>query len=101
MPTFLLFFCLHLAVCCWNVAAGVHMDRPPQSPNLNHIENLWDVLKKTLRGNLTVPSSIQDLIKTVMELWTEINLVTFQELIETMPWRMRVVIQFRGGPTKC
>ena len=38
-----------------------HMDWPPQSSDLNPIENLWSVQEKALRSGLTLPSSIQDL----------------------------------------
>ena len=71
-----------------------------QSPDLNPIENLWDVLDKDLRSGPTLPSSIQDLGEKLMQHWMEINLVTLQKLIETMPQRMRAVIKAKGGPMK-
>ena len=64
------------------------------------IENLWDVLEKALRSGPTLLSSIQDLDEKLMWHWMEINLVTLQKLVETMPQQMHAVIKAKGGPTK-
>jgi len=77
-----------------------HMDRPPQSPDLNPTDNLWDGLEKALRSGPTLPSSLQDVGEKLMQLWTEINVVTLQKLIETMPQRTQAVIRTKGAPTK-
>ena len=43
-----------------------NMDWPPQSQDLNPVENTWDVLEKTLRSDMTLPSSMQDLVILLM-----------------------------------
>ena len=60
------------------------------------------IVKEWFRGcsSPTLPSSIQDLGEKWMQLWTEINVVTLQKLIETMPWGMCVIIKAKGLPTK-
>ena len=77
-----------------------HMHWPPHIPDLNHIENNWDVVEKALHSGPTLPSSIQELGEKLMQHWTEINLVTLQKFIETMPQQMCAAIIAKGSPTK-
>ncbi len=44
--------------------------------------------------------TIQDLGGKLMQLWMEVNVVTLQKLIKTMPQRMRAVLKAKGGPMK-
>ena len=62
---------------------------------MRHYFQTWIVQEK--RNGPTPPSSIQELSEKLMQHWTDINLVTLQKLIKTMPQRMRAVIKAKGG----
>ena len=55
------------------------------------IENLWDMLEKTLHRSLTLLSSIQDLGERL--LCMKVNVVMLHKLIKTMPRPMCAVIK--------
>lgn len=57
-------------------------------------ENLWDVLEEPLQSAQTQPSSVQKLLH-----WMEMNPVTLQTLMGTMPQPACAVTKARGGPT--
>ena len=75
------------------------MDWPAQSPDLNPIELLWDVLERRLRARPHRPSSIPLLNAAHREGWAAIPQETFQHLVERMPARVEAVIKAKGGPT--
>lgn len=72
---------------------------PPQSPDLNVIENCWNYVKKQLR-NYKAAISKPELKKQILEIWRNIPTSFVQALISSMPRRMAAVKQFRGNPTK-
>ena len=73
---------------------------PPQSPDLNPIEELWSILESGLRKHKPEPSNIQELEKIVIEEWKSIPKEIYQNLISSMPSRIQAVISANGGHTK-
>ncbi|MCI4391499.1 hypothetical protein PGIGA_G00135220 [Pangasianodon gigas] len=54
---------------------------PPNSPDLNLIKYLWDVLNKQVRSMEAPPCNIQDLKDLLLTFWCQIPQHTFRELI--------------------
>ena len=73
-------------------------DFPPQSPDLNPIENIWGIMKN--RADLSKVSSQQDLFNKVKKIWDELTLNEIQNLITSVPRRINSVIQAKGNNTK-
>ncbi|VVC36816.1 Ribonuclease H-like domain [Cinara cedri] len=71
---------------------------PPQSPDINPIENLWDYLDRKIRDyNI---SSKETLKKTLEEEWNKITAETTRHLVYSMSKRLEAIIRFKGYPTK-
>ena len=74
------------------------MDWPPQSPDLNPIENLWKTLRvKVMERN---PSNTEDLWVKLQEGWSKISIEDCQELIRSCSRRCAAVIESKGSFTK-
>ena len=71
---------------------------PAQSPDLNPIENLWNVVKVVLKGKK--PTNKDELWSLVKEAWYGIPQATCQKLIDSMPRRCLTVIKSNGLATK-
>lgn len=56
---------------------------PPQSPDLNPIELLWDELDRNIRK--TCPTSEKDLWEKLQKEWNKLKPETLEKLIERMP----------------
>ncbi|GFU56971.1 hypothetical protein NPIL_398941 [Nephila pilipes] len=75
-------------------------DRPLQGSNLNSTENHWEILKQRIRDGLSLPSSTQSLGEKLIQTCTTISTEIIQNHIETMPRRIRAVIQVNDDPSK-
>ena len=76
------------------------MEWPAQSPDLNPIEPLWAHVKQCLARHPTYPTSIHELWERLQEEWNKIEPSVCQNLIESMPRRVEVVLKAKGGYTK-
>ena len=73
---------------------------PPQSPDLNPIEHLWDVVEREIRIMDVQPTNLQQLRDAIMSIWTKLSEECFQYLVESMPRRIKAVLKAKGGPTR-
>ena len=75
------------------------MEWPPNSPDLNPIENLWKLVKDLLRHH-NRPRNKQEMMQTIEAVWNEVSMEQLQTLIASMPKRIKAVIAAQGGSTK-
>jgi|KBSSwiStaDraftv2_1062776.scaffolds.fasta_scaffold275747_2 transposase len=73
---------------------------PPQSPDLNPIEHLWDELERRLRKRENIPRNKQELFSALKEEWLNIEPHVLANLIDSMPRRVKAVLKSRGMPTR-
>lgn len=75
------------------------MEWPPNSPDLNLIENLWSHLKYRLSQYNDTPGSIEELWERIQDIWTNTDIDFLHELYESMPRRIRMLYKNKGGYT--
>lgn len=76
------------------------MEWPAHSPDLNPIENLWEILDNKIRQRNTFPKDSDELAALAMDEWKKIPIETIHNLIESMPRRLRMCINSKGWHTK-
>ena len=75
------------------------MGRPSMSSDLNPIEHLWGILKQKVE--VCKVSNICQLRNVVMEKWKSIPVATSEALVNSMPRKVKAVLDNDGGHTKC
>jgi len=82
----------NLGMECWQ--------HPPNSPDLNLIENIWHHIKHvvvTEYPNITSQSELQAVVNSI---WDGFSNDQWNGLVESMPERLRAVIDAKGGSTQ-
>ncbi len=74
------------------------MDWPSMSPDLNPIEHLWGILKWKVEERKV--SNIHQLRDVIMEEWKRTPVATCEALVNSMPKRVKAVLESNGGHTK-
>ncbi|GFU13198.1 transposable element Tcb1 transposase [Trichonephila clavipes] len=70
---------------------------PPQSPDLNPIEHLWDLLERKIRQHNI---SSKDMLKSVLkDEWKKISSEEITKLVNSMLKRLQEAFKRRGYPT--
>jgi transposase len=74
---------------------------PPNSPNLNPIENIWAYikLKHRIAKEYTHITSVKAMKQVVVRIWNEFEDHRWDHLVESMPDRIQAVIKAKGGST--
>ena len=85
----------------WFADRGISVVKwPPRSPDLNPIENLWNLLDLRLRRRPRLPGNVEELWKAMQEEWGEITQAQCENLVESLPRRYKAVVKAKGWETK-
>jgi transposase len=71
---------------------------PANSPDLNPIENLWNIMKRNI-SEKHQPRTVQQMRQALYTEWKAIPQSKLQALVESMPDRIKAVIKAKGRHT--
>jgi len=67
---------------------------------LNPIENLWKILKDRIQQRKPFPRTVEQLKAALREEWGKLEPDVLINLVNSMPKRVKMVIEARGGHSK-
>ncbi|GFU38478.1 transposase domain containing protein [Nephila pilipes] len=76
------------------------MSWPPNSPDLNRIEHIWDVMGRQFRVPRPPIRNILDLSDRCLNIWYNLSPVIYQGIVASMPRRVEAVLRAKDGPTR-
>jgi len=75
------------------------IDLPPQSPDLNLIENVWASVRNELFDRRTRIRNSNDVWAETRDIFHNLTLVYIRKLYESMPRRLESIIKLKGNRT--
>ena len=75
------------------------LPHPPNSPDLNPIEHIWDEMERRLRHREEQPHNLNELGEALRQIWNESPQNLIQRCIN-MRERLQAIINQRGGNTR-
>ena len=83
-----------------NISSYIHpKDWPPNSPDLSPIENIWSILSNNVYKD-PEPKTLVHLKRRLRQAWKAVTPDTLNNLINSMPGRMRDVIKLKGNTVR-
>ncbi|GBM70738.1 Transposable element Tc1 transposase [Araneus ventricosus] len=76
------------------------MSWPPNSPDLNPMEHIWDVMERQLTAQTPSCSNISTLRDRCLDIWYNLSPVMYQKLVASMPKRVVAVLKAKGDATR-
>lgn len=73
---------------------------PASSPDLNPIENVWNLLKNRLNQRTPRPKGVVEMKEAIIEEWDRITEAEILEFVDSIPERIEAVIAASGGHTR-
>ncbi|GFT56148.1 transposable element Tc3 transposase [Trichonephila clavipes] len=70
---------------------------PARSPDLNHIENVWDALERQVAGRNNPPTNKNTLIRSLTEEWDKLPQQLLDNVVQSMVRRVECCITLHGG----
>ncbi|GBL85036.1 Transposable element Tc1 transposase [Araneus ventricosus] len=64
----------------------------PNSPDLNPMEHIWDVMERQLRAQTPPCPNISTLRDSCLDIWYNLSPVMYQKLVASMPRRVAAVL---------
>ena len=73
---------------------------PPQSPDLNPIENLWSIIKAKRQKKYGLPRSKEELVQQIFDIWDNLEDELVEVLADSASKRLMLCVEAKGKHTK-